>query len=98
LAFVLPVVLVLLNFIGILSAASILKSWRIAVFIIAIIAALATPVSDPMSMLLVMIPMALLYFLAAGIASLHDRRAAKRAKALGLEFDEFNNLADESDS
>ncbi|MEO0067344.1 MAG: hypothetical protein RJB63_469 [Actinomycetota bacterium] len=98
LAFVLPVVLVLLNFIGILTAASILKSWRLAVFVIAIIAALATPVSDPMSMLLVMIPMALLYFLAAGIAWLHDKRAAKRAKALGLDFDEFNNLADESDS
>jgi sec-independent protein translocase protein TatC len=98
LAFVLPVVLVLLNFIGILSANSILKSWRIAVFIIAIVAALATPVSDPMSMLLVMIPMGLLYFLAAGIAWLHDKRATKRAKALGLDFDEFDNLADESNS
>jgi sec-independent protein translocase protein TatC len=62
------------------------------------VAALATPVSDPMSMLLVMIPMGLLYFLAAGIATLHDKRAAKRAKALGLEFDELDNLADESDS
>jgi sec-independent protein translocase protein TatC len=97
-AFVLPVVLVLLNFIGVLSAKSILKSWRLAVFIIAIVAALATPVSDPMSMLLVMIPMGLLYFLAAGIATLHDKRATKRAKALGLEFDELDNLADESDS
>ena len=97
-AFVLPVVLVLLNFIGVLSAKSILKSWRLAVFISAIVAALATPVSDPMSMLLVMIPMGLLYFLAAGIATLHDKRAAKRAKALGLEFDELENLADESDS
>jgi sec-independent protein translocase protein TatC len=45
-----------------------------------------------------MIPMALLYFIAAGIAWLHDKRAAKRAKALGLDFDEYNNLADESDS
>jgi sec-independent protein translocase protein TatC len=97
-AFVLPAVLVLLNFIGILSAASILKSWRLAVFISAIIAALATPVSDPMSMLLVMIPMTVLYFLSAGIASIHDKRAAKRAKALGLDFDELDNLADESDS
>jgi sec-independent protein translocase protein TatC len=97
-AFVLPAVLVLLNFIGILSAASILKSWRLAVFISAIIAALATPVSDPMSMLLVMIPMTVLFFLSAGIATLHDRRAAKRAKALGLDFDELDNLADESDS
>jgi len=98
LAFVLPVVLVLLNFIGILSAKSIIKSWRIAVFIIAIIAALATPVSDPMSMLLVMIPMTCLYLLAGGIAWLHDKRVAKRAKALGIDLDEFENLADESDS
>ncbi|MBP6087418.1 MAG: twin-arginine translocase subunit TatC [Rhodoluna sp.] len=97
-AFVLPAVLVLLNFIGILSAASILKSWRLAVFISAIIAALATPVSDPMSMLLVMVPMILLYFLSAGIAMIHDKRAAKRAKALGLDLDELDNLADESDS
>jgi sec-independent protein translocase protein TatC len=97
-AFVMPAVLVLLNFIGILSAASILKSWRLAVFISAIIAALATPVSDPMSMLLVMVPMIVLYFLSAGIASLHDKRAAKRAKALGLDLDELDNLADESAS
>jgi Sec-independent protein secretion pathway component TatC len=49
-------------------------------------------------MLLVMIPMTVLYFLSAGIASIHDKRAAKRAKALGLDFEELNNLADESDS
>lgn len=97
LAFVMPVVLVLLNFIGILSAASILKSWRLAVFIIAIVAALATPVSDPMSMLLVMIPMGALYFVAVGISWLHDQRAAKKAKALGLDFEAFEDLADESD-
>jgi sec-independent protein translocase protein TatC len=89
---------VLLNFIGILSAATILKSWRLAVFISAIIAALATPVSDPMSMLLVMVPMIVLYFMSAGIASINDKRKAKRAKALGLEFDELDNLADESAS
>jgi sec-independent protein translocase protein TatC len=97
-AFVLPVILVLLNFIGVLSAKSIMKSWRLAVFIIAIVAALATPVSDPMSMLLVMVPMALLYFVAAGLAWLHDRRAYKKAKALGIDLKEFENLVDESDS
>ncbi len=98
LAFVLPVVLVLLNFIGVLSAKSILKSWRIAIFIIAIVAALATPVSDPMSMLLVMVPMTLLYFVAVGIAWLHDKRASKNAKALGIDLSEFEDLVDESDS
>jgi Sec-independent protein secretion pathway component TatC len=45
-----------------------------------------------------MVPMIVLYFLSAGIASLHDKRAAKRAKALGLDLDELDNLADESAS
>ena len=97
LAFVLPVVLVLLNFAKVLTAASIMKSWRLAVFIIAIVAAIATPVSDPMSMFLVMIPMALLYFVAAGLAWLHDRREAKKAKLLGEDLENLNYLADESE-
>lgn len=80
-AFVLPVVLVLLNFASLLSAKSIFKSWRIAVFVIAVIAALVTSTADPMSMFLVMLPLLLLYFLAGGIAQLNDsRRARKLAK------------------
>jgi sec-independent protein translocase protein TatC len=77
-AFVMPVVLVLLNFIGVLSAKSIIKSWRIAVLVIALVAALATPTADPMSMLLVMVPLILLYLLSALIAWLHDRFKSKR--------------------
>jgi sec-independent protein translocase protein TatC len=74
-----PVVLLLLNFIGVLSARSIIKSWRIAVLVIALVAALATPTADPMSMLLVMVPLILLYLVAAVIALLHDRIKSKRA-------------------
>jgi sec-independent protein translocase protein TatC len=77
--FVMPVVLLLLNFIGVLSAKSIIKSWRIAVLVIALVAALATPTADPMSMLLVMVPLILLYLLSALIAWIHDRIKAKRA-------------------
>lgn len=76
--FVMPVVLVLLNFIGALSAKSIVKSWRIAILVIALVAALATPTADPMSMLLVMLPLILFYFAAALIAWLHDRVKLKR--------------------
>ncbi len=76
--FVMPVVLVLLNFIGALSAKSIIKSWRIAILVIALVAALATPTADPMSMLLVMLPLILFYFAAALIAWLHDRVKLKR--------------------
>jgi sec-independent protein translocase protein TatC len=77
-AFVLPAVLVLLNAAGIITAKGILKSWRLAVFVIAVIGALATPVSDPMSMFLVMAPMVALFFAAAAIAWGNDKRRARR--------------------
>lgn len=78
-AFVLPVFLVLLNFVGVLSAKSILKGWRIAILAIVLFTALATPAADVISMFLLAIPMVLLYFAAAGIAWVHDRRAARLA-------------------
>ena len=77
-AFVLPVFLVLFNFAGLLSAHSIIKSWRIAVLVITLFTAIATPAADVLSMFLLAIPMVLLYFLAAGIAWLHDRRKTKK--------------------
>ena len=82
LAFVLPVVLVMLNFARVLTAKGILKGWRIALLSIAIIAALATPVADPMSMFLVMIPMLALYFASAAVAGVNDRIFARRNAAL----------------
>lgn len=84
-AFVLPVFLVLFNFAGILSAKSILKSWRIAVLLIALFTAIATPAADVMSMFLLAIPMVFLYFLAAGIAWLHDKRTSKNQAQLDAE-------------
>jgi len=81
------VVLVMLNLAGLITAQSILYSWRFAVFIIAVIAALATPTADPMSMFLVMIPLVALYFIAAAITLLNDKRRAKKA----TKFDEEIN-------
>ena len=80
--FVLPVFLVVLNFVGVIEARSIIKGWRVAVIIIALFTAIATPAADVVSMVVLAIPMVVLYFIAAGIAAIHDRRAAKRAEAL----------------
>lgn len=88
-AFVMPVVLVLLNFIGILTASSIIKGWRLAVFIIAVVAALVTPTAEPISMFLVMFPLTVLYFIATGIAYLNDRRKKRKLeKELRAELDD----------
>jgi sec-independent protein translocase protein TatC len=87
LAFVLPAILVLLNAVGTLSGKSILKGWRPAVFLISLIGALATPVSDPVSMFLLMIPLLAFYYLSAAIALANDKRRAIRAKSAASSED-----------
>ena len=79
--FVLPVFLVLLNFTGVMSAASIIKGWRWAILLITLFTAIATPAADVLSMFMLAIPMVFLYYVAAFIAHLHDRRKAKREAA-----------------
>ncbi|WP_271178944.1 twin-arginine translocase subunit TatC [Leifsonia poae] len=85
-AFVLPVFLVLLNFVGVLSASSIIRSWRWAFILIALFTAIATPAADVLSMFLLAIPMVLLYLAAYGVTWLHDRRAAKAALRIEAEL------------
>lgn len=81
-AFVLPVFLVLLNFVGVLRGMTILKGWRWAVLAIVVFTALATPAADVLSMVLLAVPMTVLYFAAVGIAVWHDRIADRRAASL----------------
>ena len=80
--FVLPVFIVLLNFIGVWSAKGILQGWRWAILMITLFCAIATPAADVFSMFLLAIPMIVLYFVAVGIAFWHDRVASKRAEKL----------------
>jgi sec-independent protein translocase protein TatC len=80
-AFVLPVFLVLLNFVGIIQGKTILKGWRWAILAIAVFTAFATPAADVVSMFLLAIPMVFLYFVAVFVALWHDRVVARRAEA-----------------
>ncbi|WP_439593364.1 twin-arginine translocase subunit TatC [Microbacterium sp.] len=81
-AFVLPVFLVALNFAGVMSGKAILKSWRVAVLVAVIFAALATPAADVVSMLLLAGILVVLFFAAAGLSMIFDRRKAKREDQL----------------
>jgi len=77
-AFELPVFLVTFNLIGFLSGTAILKPWRIWVFGITLFVAGFTPSADPLSMLLLALPLIGLYLLAGSFALLSDRRRAKK--------------------
>lgn len=77
-AFVIPVVLVMLNLAGVMTGRAILKGWRMAVILITLFSAFATPSADVLSMFLLAVPMVVLYFLAVSIALIVDRRRARR--------------------
>jgi sec-independent protein translocase protein TatC len=83
-AFELPVILIALNFAGVLSARSILKPWRGAIFGITVFSATFVPTSDPFTMMLLAAPLWLFYLLAGGVAWRHDHRV-ERKRALADE-------------
>lgn len=84
-AFDLPVVLVLLNFLGILSGRAMLKAWRWVVFLCFAFTAVMVPTPDPFTMIAMTVPMVTLYFAAVIISLWNDRRRAKRE---GAELDD----------
>ena len=75
-AFEFPLVIYLLASLGMIKAKMLSDQWRLAVVIIALLAAAITPTVDPVNMALVMGPMILLYFLSVGLAMLAQRKRA----------------------
>lgn len=81
-AFLFPVVMVILNLLGVVRARTFVRGWRWAVVGIFTFAAFANPLPDPWSMIALALIMIALYYVAVGIAALNDRRRARRDKEL----------------
>lgn len=79
LSFVSPLAVIALNAVGVLSARTIIRGWRVALVVIVIFSATVTPPSDLMSMLIIALPLCVLYAASAAWAWAHDRRTARRA-------------------
>ncbi|MFT4108277.1 twin-arginine translocase subunit TatC [Propionicimonas sp.] len=77
LGFLIPVLVVGLNLVGVLKADQLKKVRTYVVFGIFVFGAAATPSTDPFSMLALAIPMTVLYLIAEVICRVHDRRKAK---------------------
>jgi sec-independent protein translocase protein TatC len=79
--FEMPFVAFLLASIGFLRARQLASAWRFALLLIAIVAAVITPTTDPVNMALVALPMVLLYLisiLAAAFAGIRRDKPARR--------------------
>jgi len=69
-AFEFPLVIYVLSLMGLVKPKMLVKYWRIAIVVIAVLAAAITPTVDPVNMSLVMAPMILLYFLSIGLSQI----------------------------
>lgn len=94
LSFLVPVVLVGLNVVGLLAGRTMLKAWRWVVVASFAFAAIATPTPDVMSMFILAVPLLALFFAAIGVSMLNDRR--RRRNDPDLAFDASNLDDDEA--
>lgn len=93
-SFEFPLLLIMLNLAGIVSAKRLRSAWRGIIFGIFAFAAVATPSQDPITMSLMAMPMTVLYGVALVVALIHDRRAARRDPYAGLDDDAPSALPD----
>lgn len=91
LSFELPLLLVMLNFSGVISGKRMLGWWRAMIMGITVFAAIATPSTDPLTMLALAGPIWVLYFGAVAVSLVNDRRRSRR-EALEPDADEASEL------
>lgn len=89
-AFEFPLVVVMLNLTGLVSHERLRRWRRMEIFLVTAFAAVAVPSPDPLSMLALAVPMALLYEVALILARVNDARRARRMAA-----SEFADLPDD---
>lgn len=95
-AFEFPLILLMLNFTGVVSAARLRSWWRTVVFLSFAFAAIATPDPGPFGMTLLAACLTLLYVIAVGVAYLNDRRTGRGKEIYaGLSDDEISELPEE---
>jgi sec-independent protein translocase protein TatC len=90
--FLVPLLLVLLNFAGVLTGRRLLSWWRWIIIAVILFAAIATPTGDPINLLLLAGPILILVAVAVGVCLLNDRRRARRR---GRDAEDFSDLADD---
>jgi sec-independent protein translocase protein TatC len=80
-AFLIPLIVLMLNIVGVVKASQLAKARIYVIFGTFVFGAVATPSTDPFSMLALAVPMGALFLVAEAIAHVLDRRKARRVAA-----------------
>jgi sec-independent protein translocase protein TatC len=98
-AFEFPLVALMLNFTGMVSARRLLGWWRAVVFVFFLFSAIVTPTPDPFGMTALAAALSVLYFAAVALAFLNDRRRQRNTVSYeGLDDDQASPLEYERES
>ena len=92
-SFELPLLLIMLNRIGMVKGKKLAKARRYSIFGIVVFSALVVPGNDPITMSALALSLTILYEVAVQVSKLHDKRKDARDTAEGLE-----NLSDDEAS
>jgi sec-independent protein translocase protein TatC len=91
-SFELPLLLIMMNQIGMVSSAKLSQWRRYSIFGMVVFAGLVVPGNDPITMLALAVALIMLYELSVQITKIHDRRKAKREALIGLSDDEASTF------
>lgn len=91
-AFEFPLLIVMLNMVGMVTGKRLLGWWRPAVFLMFVFGAVVTPTPDPFGMSILAGCMAILYFGAVGFALINDRRRGRNRTYADLDDDQTSAL------
>ena len=80
-----PLVIYILASLGLIKAKNLFEQWKLAIVIIAVLAAAITPTVDPVNMGLVMAPMIVLYFISIGLATIAERGRISNEKEAQID-------------
>jgi sec-independent protein translocase protein TatC len=82
-SFEFPLVVFVLSSMGFVKPGTLLHQWRLAIVIIAVVAAAVTPTVDPVNMSIVMAPLIILYFVSIGLSYLAVALRGRETAATG---------------
>lgn len=85
----------MLNLAGVLPARNLIRAWRWVILGVVLFAAVATPDGNPLTMMVMALPIMAMIGIVMGIAYLNDRRKREQATEKELRDDELSSLDDE---